>query len=100
MTAKTARPLKLKFFSDPGHGWLRVPRKVLADLGIEKDITACSYQKNDWVYLEEDDDCSTFIDAAKEKGLVFKIEHTLTKGGNYSAVRNYRSYRYIEPATT
>lgn len=52
-----------KYYRDPGHGWVAVKRKLLSDLGILHKITSFSYQKGKTVYLEEDLDASTFIDA-------------------------------------
>ena len=43
-----------RFISDPGHGWLEVPRSLLSELGILEEITTYSYQKKELVYLEED----------------------------------------------
>ena len=51
------------YFTDPGHGWLRVTRKELVNLGIDKDITPYSYARGAWVYLEEDCDMATFMRA-------------------------------------
>lgn len=57
------------FQSDPGHGWLVVPRKELQALGIEDKISSFSYQGGDkiWAYLEEDQDAGIFIQAFKAK---------------------------------
>lgn len=43
--------MKLDFIQDPGHGWLKVPRKLLHELNIEHKITHYSYQRADYVYL-------------------------------------------------
>ena len=51
------------FYSDPGHGWLRVPRKYLSNLGIAGMISQYSYVKGDYAYLEEDCDMGRFFDA-------------------------------------
>ncbi len=53
--------------SDGGHGWLEVKRSELTSLGIESDISSCSYQSRDGAtcYLEEDCDLSVF---ARAKG--------------------------------
>ena len=50
-------------YKDNGHAWAKVPRKLLALLGILKDITGGSYQRGDYVYLEEDGDLDTFMKA-------------------------------------
>ena len=51
------------YFTDPSHGWLRVTRKELVTLGIDKEITPYSYARGAWVYLEEDLDMGTFMRA-------------------------------------
>ncbi len=48
------------FITDPGHGWLAVPKAELVSLGIAQDISSCSYQHNGTAYLEEDDDMIKF----------------------------------------
>ena len=59
----------LTFISDPGHGWLRVPLADIADLGIEEDISPYSFVDKRFAYLEEDDDCSVFVQACKAKNI-------------------------------
>ena len=54
-------PTMYRFIEDPGHGWLEVPRGELRVLGIEKDISQCSYEQGDFVYLEEDCDCTAYL---------------------------------------
>ena len=78
---------KIKFYSDPGHGWGAVKRKVLFDLGIAHKITAYSYQKGDTVYLEEDCDLPTLTTALSTKGIW--IEHVQKHTDNRSPIRNY-----------
>lgn len=51
------------FYSDGGHGWLRVPLQELVLLGIEDRITHYSRMRGRWAYLEEDDDADAFIRA-------------------------------------
>jgi hypothetical protein len=51
------------FHTDSGHGWLQVPRRLLVELGILGEITDFSYQDGDSVFLEEDCDAGTFMDA-------------------------------------
>jgi hypothetical protein len=60
--------MKLLFYSDAGHGWLRVPRFLLAELGLLDVISSYSYQSKTGktVYLEEDGDCRAFMDAVKK----------------------------------
>jgi hypothetical protein len=51
------------FFTDPGHGWLAVPKAELTTLGIAHDISPYSYQHAGFVYLEEDCDLVKFYNA-------------------------------------
>lgn len=74
-------------FSDPGHGWLKVPRKKLVELGILSMITGCSYQRGDYVYLEEDCDATTFAAAMREEW-TDKMQST----DRQSKIRSYESF--------
>ena len=53
------------FFESPSHGWLRVPRTEIETLGIE--VTRYSYEDGTYLYLEEDCDLSTFINAKADR---------------------------------
>ena len=65
-----------KFYFDSGHGWLEVNYQELIDLGITKRITNWSYRDDKKVYLEEDIDAGTYIDAVKEqRGLVVTVKN-------------------------
>jgi hypothetical protein len=81
-----------KFYSDPGHGWLAVKRKLIEELGIATLITSHSYARGATVYLEEDCDVGTFVEAYKaEYG---ERPATVTKWTNKtSPIRSYARYR-------
>lgn len=83
---------KFDFYSDPGHGWLKVPVSLLEKLGIAGKITSYSYLRGDFAYLEEDCDVGTFISAYKEAtGDYPKCRpHIADKS---SRIRSYLSYR-------
>jgi len=84
---------KYLFISDAGHGWVKVPREELKELGIEDKITNYSYQSpsGKFVYLEEDADATTFVEAFRKK---FGEDPKFTERFvNYSTVRNYPSYK-------
>lgn len=78
------------FFTDPGHGWLKVTQKHLNLIGLKPaDFTSYSYVKGDALYLEEDQDASLFINKWKEhfgEGS-FKIRENHTN--NQSRIRSY-----------
>lgn len=86
--------MKFNFYSDPAHGWVKVPLKLLKELKIEKNISYCSYYRKGHVYLEEDSDLKKFIDAMKtQKGWTFSEQnirpfHT----DRNSKIRNYEMY--------
>ena len=78
-------------YADPGHAWMRVPRAHLIELGILSQITHYSYQRGDWVYLEEDQDISTLMRAMAARGVAVKYrEHHTDRA---SRIRGYCSFR-------
>lgn len=83
--------MKLKFYTDPGHGWVAVKRKLLTEYGVADKITSYSYQKGDTVYLEEDCDASTLITQIALKGIVIEYDERHTD--RRSPIRNYESYK-------
>jgi hypothetical protein len=83
--------MKIKYYTDPGHGWGAVKRQVLADLGIADKITPYSYQKGDTVYLEEDCDLPKLTTALSAKSIW--IEHIEKHTDRRSPIRSYQSYR-------
>ncbi len=82
-----------KFYADPGHGWLKVSKKELVNLGIADKITAYSYMKGEYAYLEEDLDLSTFVKALENTGIKFNCTGT-TCANRQSRIRNYQNYKY------
>lgn len=81
---------KIKFYSDPGHGWGAVKRHVLIDLGIADKITRFSYQKGDTVYLEEDCDLPTLTTALSLRGIW--VEHVSKHTDRRSPIRSYENF--------
>jgi hypothetical protein len=74
---------------DPGHGWMKVTMDEIRRLGIEDKITSYSYRNGDDVYLEEDVDMSTFLDAKRALGeaFVFTSRHE-----ENTPIRGYPAY--------
>ena len=79
------------FFQDPGHGWVKVPIKILEELGIEKKISTYSYYRNGNAYLEEDGDLSLFMSRMRETKNETIFEGFFTNGT--SKIRNYEYYK-------
>jgi predicted acyltransferase (DUF342 family) len=83
--------MKFDFYSDPGHGWVRVPMKLIKKLNIQKDISVFSYVKGDNIYLEEDNDLTTFIKAMKKVGKTVELREHHTD--RVSKIRKYKIYK-------
>lgn len=98
--------IKLICFSDPQHAWVRVRRSDINALGIAKEITPYSYQKGNFVYLEEDQDWSTYlkalakannvdlniVDLSAVRRLYCDLKSRWTN--NSSRIRNFEAYQY------
>lgn len=82
-------------YSDPGHGWLRVPKSLLSELGIAEKITAYSYQRGGFAYLEEDQDLTTFCSVMKARGVEVRFRNHVADRN--SRIRGYEPYKRPEP---
>jgi hypothetical protein len=82
---------KFKFYSDAGHGWLAVKRKVLLEFLDANQISTYSYQRGGTVYLEEDCDASLFLSKVRGAGYKYEIEEKRSKTDR-SIIRSYESY--------
>lgn len=86
------RSRSFTLYTDPGHGWLKVSKKMLRDLNVADKITQYSYTKNEYAYLEEDLDADTFLKAYYAvtgfTGIFIKCKHT----NRSSRIRSYESY--------
>ena len=60
-----SQSVMLRFISDPGHGWLEVPKSLCKKLGLGTDFPS----RGNFCYLEEDAECFDFDRAAKRKGV-------------------------------
>ena len=83
--------LVLRFHSDPGHGWLEVPKGEIPER-VRNEITWASYQRGDSAFLEEDIDAGTLLTALKEDGVEYEINR-LPQVNEDSFVRSLRAYR-------
>ena len=61
---------------------------------IRDRISSFSYQKGDWVYLEEDCDATIFFDRYKELfGEQYQIKITQNIANNMSSIRYYHHFQ-------
>lgn len=69
-----------RFISDPGHGWLEVPRKEIDQAGIAGKVSKFSYQSIDgeMVYLEEDCDAYLFLKAIGRELMIQELHQEKT----------------------
>ena len=86
------------WLSDPGHAWLRVPLRLVNELGIGHKITSYSYVWQ-WpaagsLYLEEDCDAHTFIEAYKQRW----PNHELVFEDHYKDVQPLKRLPRWQPA--
>ena len=79
-------------YTDPGHGWVEVPRSLLHELGIADKITSYSYQRGEDVFIEEDCDLLTFARAMEKAGRPFELAEVYEPGHRESWVRLLWSY--------
>lgn len=79
------------FYTDPGHGWLDVPRSLLHELGIAERVSNYSYQRGKSVFLEEDCDYSLFRKAMMDAGREFTTADIHTDGQSF--IRSLPSYQ-------
>jgi hypothetical protein len=98
MTTKQ-KTMTLQYYTDPGHGWAKVNRQVLVDLGIAEDISAYSYMRGDFAYLEEDCDLARLMAAAAAAGITIKLREQCSRERS-SKIRSYRPYRTTTPAAS
>ncbi len=83
------------FYSDPSHGWLKVPIAELKRLGIANKISRCSYMRGKFAYLEEDADATLFVNTKKARGEPVKFREHI--GDKSSKIRSYHDYVNYTP---
>jgi len=90
MKATKKKTRTFNYYQDPAHGWVKVKNSLLKKLGIEREISAYSFTRGDYSYLEEDMDASLLDKTLNEKniGTKYKQFHT----NKSSKIRNYKSY--------
>lgn len=88
---KGDKPLKLHVYSDSGHGWVRVAREELECFGLLGKVSAYSYQRGSWVYLEEDSDAPLLFKALLDDSRPYTlVEHTCST--KESVIRRYARF--------
>lgn len=79
------------YHEDAGHGWMRVPLQPLLDSRQILYMSDYSYTDGKaWVYLEEDQDMSTFIEL--NEGTTWKRVYD----GDRSFIRELHGIKYLK----
>ena len=81
--------MQFHYYTDSGHGWVKTPRKLLIDLGIINDISHYSYQRDDFVYLEEDCDLSLLLKKLDENHITWNLKEHNSRN---SSIRNFARF--------
>ena len=86
---------KFTFYSDLGHGWLRVNLGLLRTWKIELDVfTKYSYVDEKYAYLEEDCDYARFMDRVPE-GVTIEIVERASVSDSPSPIRKKASMGFM-----
>lgn len=91
------KKLTLNYYQDPSHGWVKVPMKLLVQLGIAEKITHYSYMRGLNAYLEEDGDLSLLLKALDNAGILWRLREYHTN--KQSKIRSYCSYMHKAAST-
>ena len=84
------------YIQDAGHGWVKVPLALIRELGIAENITRYSYYNKGQVYLEEDNDTCTFMNAYHAAfGFDPKLRDRVARERR-SRVRGYLPYDFLQ----
>tara|TARA_R100000479_G_C6291558_1_gene166775 strand:- start:121 stop:432 length:312 start_codon:yes stop_codon:yes gene_type:complete len=85
--------MKFILYTDPKHGWLKVPVSVLEKFKVHRKISNCSYlsPSKEFAYLEEDSDAMKLLKALHKENIEIVI---VPKHNNkQSHIRRYPRYR-------
>ena len=86
--------MKFTYYTDPGHGWLKVPVSVLQKFKVDLKISNHSYlsPSKEFAYLEEDSDANKLLTVLKREGIEIVIIPKHTNGQSH--IRRYPRYRH------
>ena len=83
--------MKLFYYQDPGHGWIKVSNNLINKLAINDKISSYSYMRKDYAYLEEDCDAGLLFDALEKRGIKFEVISKVSRMRS-SKIRSYDRY--------
>ncbi len=80
----------VQVYADPAHAWAKVRLKDLFILDIAEKITRFSYERGNYVYLEEIQDLLVYREAIEATGVKLKFKENWTN--RRSKIRSYDMY--------
>ena len=83
---------KFTLLTDPSHAWVKVKKSYLVDLigdDWRKYFTSFSYERKDFVYLEEQKDTVTFMKECRKKDIHPEFVCAEHKTDRPSKIRGY-----------
>lgn len=86
------KSITVDFYSDSGHGWIKISIDKLKELGIIEQISKYSYINNNNAFLEEDRDAGILLRKLDEIGISYKFRNHYS---NRSRIRNFNSFNPI-----
>lgn len=88
-TAKI-RKITLTMLNDSGRSWLKVPRRLLDQVGLSSYVSSKSSQRKDDVYLDTTEDVPMVVLRLQRENINYRIKNVTTKKS--SKVRSYNPY--------
>jgi len=83
--------MQITIYSDSGHAWGKCKKALLERLGIAKDISKYSYQRDVYAYLEEDSDLPLLCQALRKQGKAVSFNERVAEY-KQSKIRQYEEY--------
>lgn len=87
---------EIEKYDDARHGWFKVSKYLLSNLGLSDKITDFSYMKGNYAYLEEDCDASLFFNRFEEvyPEIKVKIKYIDCEYNSSINPRRFESYNF------
>ncbi len=82
------KTIKVTHIDTGGHGYMSVSKKDFLEVCTPLQITGYSGHNLTRMYLEEDQDASTFMDAAEQQG--YKVEVKSSYNLKFNCTHNYK----------
>lgn len=81
--------LQIIQFTDSGHGWYKIARNLLVEVGAQALVSKYSYQHENFIYLEGDYDAPKIFKMLQTAG--YYLQFTAQHADN-SPIRGYARY--------